>query len=137
VPFDQATLVDIRTDVAAILQRCGLPAPVLDGFVLAVNEVATNAVLYGGQARHLRLWCDGRRLYSEISDDGDGLPPGLVLGPVPPLADGGRGLWLASQLSRLAMNPDRSDGATVELSLSCPRSVHPAGPAAPAGPPPP
>ena len=131
VSFDQATLADVRADVAALLQRCGLPAPVLDGFVTAINEVTTNAVLYGGQSRQLRLWCDGRRLYSEISDDGAGLPPGLVLGPVSPLADGGRGLWLASQLSQLAVGPGRSGGATVELSLSCPRSTHPGSPALP------
>jgi len=99
---------------------CGLSDGVRDAFVLAVNEIAANAVLHGGGQGETRLWCDGVRLYCQISDRGPGLSATDVITQLPPRsASGGRGLWIAAQLCHLTVhNSTPAAGAVVELSVA-------------------
>jgi anti-sigma regulatory factor (Ser/Thr protein kinase) len=68
-------------------------------FVLAVHEIATNAVRHGGGAGELRLWRMDSQFWCEIVDQGTGIPRGRLDGRRPkPGHIGGWGLWLARQI---------------------------------------
>ncbi len=76
----------------------GLTGDDLDDFVLAVHELVTNAVRHGGGNGRLQLHLLGDTLTCEVRDDGGGTG---MLRPHLPAGDalGGRGLWLAQQLT--------------------------------------
>src|SRR5829696_9268180 len=98
--FRRSDLGPVRRLVAASAAKAGLLGNRLQGFVLAVNEIATNAVLHGGGRGRLRMWRTGPQLICEISDTGPGLPGGRLPpdGPPAPDATSGRGLWLTRSL---------------------------------------
>ncbi|MEU5940830.1 ATP-binding protein [Micromonospora sp. NPDC047548] len=98
VDFTAATLTALRHRVQAAVRGAGLAGDEGYEFVLAVHELATNAVRHGGGHGHLELRRQDDVLICEISDHG------AATGSLPvrlPAADvvGGRGLWLAHQLS--------------------------------------
>ena len=84
------------------VRRCaldaGLPAARVDDTVLAVDELAANALAVAGSVT-VRCWQAGTRLVVEITDQGPGLDEPLA-GYVPPPPEGerGRGLWIARAL---------------------------------------
>jgi serine/threonine-protein kinase RsbW len=91
----------------------------LDDFVVAVNELLTNAVRHGGGGGRLALWTTGGRVLCEVGDTGPGLP-GLLGGggPVRPATDqpGGWGLWLAEELTDAFEVTTGAGGTTVRVS---------------------
>jgi anti-sigma regulatory factor (Ser/Thr protein kinase) len=103
IPFDTWQLVTVREAVATAARAAGCDRHRVDDLVLAVNEVATNAVEHGKGDAHLALWTGPgtRGLVCEVHDGGrltDPLP-GLR---APHTADPrGRGLWIARQLCDL------------------------------------
>jgi anti-sigma regulatory factor (Ser/Thr protein kinase) len=86
-------------------------------FVLAVDEVATNSVRYGGGSGTLRIWDDGRALVCDVRDRGYLRDP--MVGRVRPTPDqiGGRGLWIANQLCDLVQIRSGNSGTTVRLHM--------------------
>ncbi|WP_080039652.1 ATP-binding protein [[Actinomadura] parvosata] len=115
--FDLGTLVAIRHEVERLCGLWGLTGLGLYRFVVAVNEITTNAVRHGGGSGRLRLWHVGRRLYCRIDDRGPGgaADPGRLPDPGSPE---GRGLWLARQnVARLTLRSDPA-GTTIELEAS-------------------
>jgi anti-sigma regulatory factor (Ser/Thr protein kinase) len=98
--FGYADLGLTRHAVARQAAAAGLAGQRLEDFVLAVNEILTNAVRHADGGGRLRLWCVGGRLLCEVTDSGHGIPPDLIDVEPPPitLAPGGRGLWIARQL---------------------------------------
>ncbi|WP_211212689.1 ATP-binding protein [Nonomuraea coxensis] len=98
--FARGGITPLRRTVAEHAAREGLAGARLEDFVLAVNEVTTNAVVHGGGRGTLRLWSHAGRLWCEVSDEGPGLPPGWTAARPPPagLESGGRGLWLTRTL---------------------------------------
>jgi anti-sigma regulatory factor (Ser/Thr protein kinase) len=98
----------------------GLAGPRLDAFVLAVNEIMTNAVRHGGGSGRIRLWRTAAGLACEISDEGTGAPMGVFNGhQLPPMsATGGRGLWLARHLCDSMDVESGSAGTTVHLTMT-------------------
>ena len=126
VSFDHLNLTPLRHALAAQVAVCGLAGHALDDFILAVNEIAANAVTHGGGGdARLRLWCEGDQLRCEISDDGPGLaderPTGGQVADLPPplLSERGRGLWLARQLCGLAIDSGPL-GTTVGIATTRP-----------------
>ncbi len=71
----------------------GMPEESIGDFVIAVNEVATNAVTHGADQAVLRTWVSSGDLVVEVHDEGTWKP-----GPMPG-AVGGMGLWVARLLS--------------------------------------
>jgi anti-sigma regulatory factor (Ser/Thr protein kinase) len=73
--------------------------------VLVAHELATNAVRHGGGGGRLRLWATDGRLWCEVSDNGPGLPQPALAGTALPAPNtlGGRGLWIARQMSDLTI----------------------------------
>jgi anti-sigma regulatory factor (Ser/Thr protein kinase) len=123
-PFDRGRVSAVRREVGAAALRCGLPAERADVFLVAVNEIMTNAVRHGGGSGELRLWQDGD-LVCEVHDRGDGFAASTYLQRTEapnPSSTGGMGLWLARQTSdRLAIE-STSAGTTVRVSAARPRS---------------
>ncbi|MFB4264208.1 ATP-binding protein [Nonomuraea sp. GTA35] len=98
--FARGRITFLRRAVAEHARYEGLTGRRLEDFVLAVNEITTNAVVHGGGHGRLRLWSHGERLWCEVSDEGPGLPAGWMGDMRPPegLDFRGRGLWLTSML---------------------------------------
>ena len=126
--FDRDAVTGTRHGVAACAAGAGLTGPRLEAFVLAVNEIMTNAVRHGGGSGRIRLWRTVAGLACEISDPGpaataDRNPldwPARNNGHrLPPTtATGGRGLWLARHLCDTMGVESGRGGTTVRLTIS-------------------
>jgi anti-sigma regulatory factor (Ser/Thr protein kinase) len=122
--FRRPDLASLRHRVAVCAADAGLLGTRLQGFVLAVNEITTNAVVHGGGLGRLRLWRSARQLICEVSDAGPGLPDGVPPQQQPPTdAPGGRGLWLTRALcDSFSMQTGRL-GTTVRLAAALPLPI--------------
>ncbi|MDH2428466.1 ATP-binding protein [Sphaerisporangium sp. TRM90804] len=89
-------------DFAALqARRAGMPEEEIGDYLVAVNEVATNAVTHGAAKARLRVWCEGRDLVIDIHDDGHWIPafqPGMVAPH--DYSTSGMGLWVARRLAK-------------------------------------
>jgi anti-anti-sigma factor len=74
--FDADSLYALRAAVAAHATQAGLAPGRSDDLVIAVHELAANAVRHGAGHGRLRVWKSDRALLCEISDDGIGQPSG-------------------------------------------------------------
>src|SRR5690349_10911136 len=100
--FDQDSLYGVRAAVAAHVATVADERTV-DTMVLIAHELASNAIRHGGGTGRLRLRLAEGVLRCEVSDDGTGMADPAHAGrtlPAPSLP-GGRGLWIARQLSEL------------------------------------
>ena len=111
---DMALVRQFVTDHAA---RMGVPAERLDDFILAVNEVATNAVRHGAGHGVLRLWATDRRVVCEITDPGAATDNFLGFLRADPHAEQGHGLWIARQTCDLLEMRTGASGTTVRLHI--------------------
>src|SRR3982751_2820341 len=118
--FDRDAITGTRHGFAACAAGVGLRGPRLEAFVLAVNEIMTNAVRHGGGCGRIRLWRTTAGLGCEISDAGPGAPPERFNGHrLPPTtATGGRGLWLARHLCDTFGVDSGGTGTTVRMTMT-------------------
>ncbi|MGN9779071.1 ATP-binding protein [Micromonospora sp. H33] len=112
--FDQAQVTELRHSVTSCARTSGLRGQRLDDFVLAVNELITNAVRHGGGRGWLRLWRQRGALLCEVADHGHGISRQRLDDRSRPAPDtaGGWGLWLARELSD-SMEIETGDAGTV------------------------
>jgi anti-sigma regulatory factor (Ser/Thr protein kinase) len=117
VVFGWADFARLRRQVAAQCAAAGLTGTRLDDFVLAVHEIAANAIVHAGAGGRLILRRAASGLRCLVADT---IPKGAVSCPAPrsadrretavaavaatepgePIgADSGRGLWLAATLA--------------------------------------
>jgi serine/threonine-protein kinase RsbW len=115
--FDADRITAIRHAVARTAGSVGLRGQRLEDFVLAVNEIVTNAVRHAGGHGRLRLWLHGGSLRCEVADEGMGIPKDHLNGyELPPsFAVSGRGLWLARHLCDLLTVQTGPDGTKITL----------------------
>jgi serine/threonine-protein kinase RsbW len=106
----------LRHAVAAAAARAGLAGQRLDDFVVAVNELLTNAVRHGGGAGHLALWRSATAVMCEVSDRGAGLDGAARAGRPAPDVPGGRGLWLAGELTDELEIKSGEEGTAVRIA---------------------
>jgi anti-sigma regulatory factor (Ser/Thr protein kinase) len=118
--FEEHSLYALRAAVAAIGALLGLSADRLDGLVVAANELATNAIRYGGGSGRLRLWRAGDDLCCQVSDHGPGIPDPETAGtrPVPLSSESGRGLWIVRQFCDQVHIATSPAGTTVTVTLN-------------------
>jgi len=83
--------------------------------VLAVNELATNSIRYGGGRGEMLLWREGQTLLCEIRDEGHITDPLVGRSRPAPEANNGRGLWLANQLCDLVQIRSSPAGSRVRV----------------------
>jgi anti-sigma regulatory factor (Ser/Thr protein kinase) len=96
--FSAWQLHEVRTAVEGALSGRGYERERVEDIVLAVNEVATNAVEHGTPEAQLSLWTGGHGLLCEIDDAGTLRDPLPGLQAPHPAEPRGRGVWIARQL---------------------------------------
>src|SRR5271169_259978 len=122
--FDAGSLYALRAAVAAHATEAGLPPGRADDLVIAVHELAANAVRHGAGHGRLRVWSADRTLFCEISDDG--VPPADDAGDPGPdhnlaapwRAEPGHGLSLVRQVADQATLTTGPDGTQATVSFA-------------------
>ncbi|HEX2267101.1 MAG TPA: sensor histidine kinase [Actinomycetota bacterium] len=120
VQFHEATLGNVRTVVTDLTEQHGLTKEAREGLVLALNEVATNSVRYGGGKGELRAWATDDSLVCEVRDGGVIEDPLVGRLRPDPTADRGFGLWLANHLCDLVQIRSGATGSVVRLHMRLP-----------------
>jgi len=147
VVFGWADFAKLRRLVSRQCADAGLTGTRLDDFVLAVHEIAANAIVHAGAGGRLILRRAANGLRCVVADTdpetaesmapcpaprrGELPEPADCAGPIG--ADSGRGLWLAATLAdelSITSGPDstivslylRLDGDSVNLELTADRS---------------
>jgi anti-sigma regulatory factor (Ser/Thr protein kinase) len=135
VVFGWADFARLRRQVAAQCAAAGLTGTRLDDFVLAVHEIAANAIVHAGAGGRLILRRAATGLRCLVADT---VPKGTVSCPAPrsadmretaiaaaaaaepgePIgADSGRGLWLAATLADELSITSGPDSTIVSLYM--------------------
>ena len=108
--FDAETLPDLRKEVLAQAAAAGMVADRAADVMLAVHELAANAVEHGGGSGRLQMSVTNRELVCQVSDPGpasSGLPrnsrpgqrPGGAARTSPWPYEPGHGLWLVRRIA--------------------------------------
>jgi anti-sigma regulatory factor (Ser/Thr protein kinase) len=115
--FAAGTLGAVRRLVSRRARNAGLAAERAGDLVLAVNEVATNSIRYGGGRGVLRVWEGGGALVCDIADTGRIADP--LAGRHRPAGgqSGGHGLWLCNQVCDLVQLRTFASGSVVRLHM--------------------
>jgi anti-sigma regulatory factor (Ser/Thr protein kinase) len=115
--FDASGVGAVRRSVGSVLHEQGLDGQRADDFLIAVNEVMTNAVRHGGGTGELRLWSDDI-LVCEVRDEGGGFDAEAYTSRTerpPASATGGLGLWVASRMADAMSVTSGPAGTTVRI----------------------
>jgi len=104
--------------VASCAEAAGLADGRLEDFVVAVNELLTNAVRHGGGFGQVKIWHQDGSVVCEVIDRGAGLADPRPDQPDRPAMDepGGWGLWLAGELTDAIEIETGAEGTTVRIS---------------------
>ncbi len=117
--FDHSRVTALRHSVMSCARAAGLTGDRLEDFVVAANELMTNAVRHGGGTGRVVVWHAEGEIFCVVCDRGAGLtrPPAK---PGRPSADipGGWGLWLAQELTDGMQVRTGTEGTTVRISTS-------------------
>jgi anti-sigma regulatory factor (Ser/Thr protein kinase) len=117
---DVSDFIGLRHAVAAGLDTVRAPRELVEDFLLAVDEMTSNAVRHGRAPISLRLWTSPDRTVCTISDSGPGWDdPFAGYGPAhgDDLSHGGMGLWLARQLCDHVDIREDDEGTSVRLTI--------------------
>ncbi len=117
--FTPWQLHTVRTAVADVAQRVSLDQKRTEDLVIAVNEVATNAVEYGQGDAELLLWASLDGLICEVHNAGRLNDPLPGLQPPHPGDPRGRGIWIARQLCDLLHVWSDAAGTHVRIHAVC------------------
>ncbi|MGW0811570.1 anti-sigma factor RsbA family regulatory protein [Nonomuraea sp. NPDC002799] len=117
IPFDD-DLAEMRRLVSVQAFVLGLSQRQAARLLLAVNELATNAVQHGAGHGSIRLWADEPAISCEVTDQGRmDLPLAGYLPPAPGAARG-HGLWSVRQLCDLVEIRAGRSGTQIRLHLA-------------------
>jgi serine/threonine-protein kinase RsbW len=111
--FSRDDVATLRRLVGRHADAVGLSESRAQDVVLAVDEIATNAVRHGGGAGELTLWVADHKLWFRIADNGPGLRTALPKKPPGLRQIGGRGLWIAAQVTDELSIESGPDGTVV------------------------
>ena len=116
--FDHSSITALRHAITSSAEAAGLRGDRLDDFVVAVNELLTNAVRHGGGLGRVSLWHADDSVVCEVSDAGHGMARPMPVRPVrpPKRQPGGWGLWLAEELTDTFELATGDAGTTVRVS---------------------
>lgn len=125
ITFRAFELQQVRQAVRTTALDAGFERSRAEDVVLAVNEVATNAVEHGGpgsgsdkKEAQLCLWAGSGGLVCEVHDGGVLADPLPGLQPPHPSDPRGRGLWIARQICDLLHVWTDTSGTHVRLRAS-------------------
>jgi anti-anti-sigma factor len=131
--FDADSLYALRAAVEAHAAEAGMREGRRGDLVIAVHELAANAVRHGAGTGRLRMWRLEGVLRCRVTDGGVSEPDrpvgaGRVTGPVPQdLAavwpvEHGRGLWMVRQLADQFSLSSGPGGTLVDVAFAVPAS---------------
>jgi anti-anti-sigma factor len=126
--FDKDSLYALRAAVAAHGSRAGLAEGRLGDLVLAVHELASNAICHGAGHGRLRIWMTTGTLRCEVSDDGPAQAAGQddggvafdVRDPAQWNIAPGHGLWMIRQIADQVSMRGGSAGTVAVFTLVLP-----------------
>ncbi|MBB5077481.1 ATP-binding protein [Nonomuraea endophytica] len=116
--FTLSGLPEVRFFAETRAREAGLHDDEAGDLVLAVNEVATNAVTHGSATARIRSWSDGGDLVIEIHDHGAWTDEDYGRTRPAPNATRGMGLWVARLLSAGVQFHPEEEGTTVILRFT-------------------
>jgi anti-sigma regulatory factor (Ser/Thr protein kinase) len=131
-PFDAGSLSALRAAAAAQATGAGMPAHRVADVVIAIHELAANAVRHGAGAGRLRIWTTREELHCQVEDHGPASsagnparePGSRNLADRWP-RDRGHGLWVVRQLTDHMTLRSGLDGTCAAIIFSLSR--RPAG----------
>jgi anti-sigma regulatory factor (Ser/Thr protein kinase) len=118
LPFRADTLQALRTFVAERARAAGIAGERIDDVVLAVHEIAANAVRHATGHGVLRAWEDGPKLIYEVRDEGRIEQPLAGRRRPEPGQLGGYGLWVVNQLCELVQLRSFPGGNVVRMHVA-------------------
>jgi anti-anti-sigma factor len=128
--FDADSLYALRAAVAAHASQAGLASGRADDLVIAVHELAANAVRHGAGHGRLQIWQTDQALLCEIADNGAPQAPDAPQAPQAPdgpdaalwRTEPGHGLSLVRQVADQTSLRSGPSGtlATISFALSAP-----------------
>ncbi len=113
--FAAAELGALRHRLAGWAARERLGSEPIEELVLAVNELATNSVRYGGGSGTMLLWRERDTLLCEIRDLGYIEDPLIGRARPAPADASGRGIWLVHQLCDVVQIRSAPGGTAVRV----------------------
>ena len=131
--FDASSLSALRAAAQACVARAGMPIERATDIVIALHELAANAIRHGAGSGRLRIWDRIGALYCRVDDDGPAATrPGTARRDTG--ADGaagqnladrwlhepGHGLWLAGQVADQMTLRSDSRGTIAIITFSMP-----------------
>jgi anti-sigma regulatory factor (Ser/Thr protein kinase) len=131
-PFDSGTLYALRAAVQAHACQAGMPEDRAGDVVLAIHELAANAIMHGAGRGRLRMWYLPGTLSCEILDAGPpasgdpgadgGADRGAPVADPWPAVDG-HGLWLVHQVASRLEVRSGSRGTRALVSFALPPGI--------------
>jgi anti-sigma regulatory factor (Ser/Thr protein kinase) len=136
--FDSGALVTLREEVRECAVQSGISEDRAEDMVLAIHELAANAVVHDGGAGRLRVWKLAAALQCQV-DDADlmrsskagssrdgmaGMQPGSAPGPVSAdslPSEKGHGLWLVRKLADQVKTLSGPHGTRVMIAFDLSR----------------
>lgn len=116
--LDAGSIAKVRHIVELIASEAALGEEKVGDIVLAVSEVATNAVRHGRPPARMRLWHHDGELICAVSDAGSGVVDPLAGQLEPdPTTPGGWGLWIARTVADAVETRCDGDPATVAVHV--------------------
>jgi anti-sigma regulatory factor (Ser/Thr protein kinase) len=112
--FDVRTLRILRETVAAHASAAGMPEERALDVMLAVHELAANAVRHGGGTGRMRMNVTAGELVCQVSDPG----PDAAVPEQPWPYEPGHGLWLVSQVADRITVDSGPAGSTVTAAFA-------------------
>ena len=123
--FDSGALLTLREEVRECAIQSGIPEDRAEDMVLAVHELAANAVVHDGGSGRLRVWKLATALQCQV-DDADlmrsskaGSSQAGMEGMQP--GEKGHGLWLVRKLADQAETLSGPHGTRVLVAFDLPR----------------
>jgi anti-sigma regulatory factor (Ser/Thr protein kinase) len=121
VTFD-GHLGPVREFSASLAQAAGLDGAKTGDLVLAVSEIAANALGHAGGGGTVRSWCTEEELICQIEDRGHITDPLAGRRRLPAEAAGGHGLWLVNRVCDLVERRTGEGGTITRLHMR--RAAH-------------
>ena len=117
--FTRGDLHRVRRLVECTGRSVGLSPNRTDDLVLAVSEIATNAIRHGGGSGTLTVVSQSDGVSIEVCDSGPGLPT-RAPGELPTATSiGGRGLWIVRRLCHRLSIASSERGVAVRFFMPC------------------
>lgn len=115
--FDRRHLAEMRGFVRAAAERAGLGTRRVDDLLLAITELAANAIRHGPGTGTVAVWRDADALLCEVDASGRIEDPLAGRAKPPPEQMEGRGLWIVHQLCDLVQIRSRGERSTIRVTL--------------------